>query len=111
MDISISLPVKTPGLKKSNSKPLPNLIPIGTTVYITAECYAPNTVSRVMDSEWRIIGLTNHYSRISFNFGPTLFLFVVDTFLCCLAGTDPLMPAYRPYLGPALLGAHHQYTL
>jgi len=39
---------------------------------ITAECYAPNAVSRVMDSEWRIIGLINNYSRISFNFGPTL---------------------------------------
>lgn len=39
---------------------------------VTAECYAPNAVSRVMDSEWRIIGLINNYSRISFNFGPTL---------------------------------------
>ena len=39
---------------------------------ITAECYAPNAVSRVMDSQWRIIGLINNYSRISFNFGPTL---------------------------------------
>jgi len=39
---------------------------------ITAECYAPNAVSRVMDSEWRIMGLINNYSRISFNFGPTL---------------------------------------
>ncbi len=39
---------------------------------ITAECYAPNAVSRVMDSDWRIIGLINNYSRISFNFGPTL---------------------------------------
>ena len=39
---------------------------------VTAECYAPNAVSRVMDSQWRIIGLINNYSRISFNFGPTL---------------------------------------
>jgi alpha-amylase/alpha-mannosidase (GH57 family) len=39
---------------------------------VTAECYAPNAVSRVMDSEWRIIGLINNYSRINFNFGPTL---------------------------------------
>ncbi len=39
---------------------------------VTAECYAPNAVSRVMDSDWRIIGLINNYSRISFNFGPTL---------------------------------------
>ncbi len=39
---------------------------------VSAECYAPNAVSRVMDSDWRIIGLINNYSRISFNFGPTL---------------------------------------
>ena len=39
---------------------------------VTAECYAPNVVSRVMDSDWRIIGLINNYTRISFNFGPTL---------------------------------------
>lgn len=39
---------------------------------VTAECYAPNAVSRVMDHDWRIIGLINNYSRISFNFGPTL---------------------------------------
>ncbi|MCW4000380.1 MAG: DUF3536 domain-containing protein [Candidatus Bathyarchaeota archaeon] len=39
---------------------------------VTAECYAPNAVSRVMDQDWRIIGLINNYTRISFNFGPTL---------------------------------------
>jgi alpha-amylase/alpha-mannosidase (GH57 family) len=39
---------------------------------ITAECYAPNAVSRIMDPQWRIIGLINNYSKISFNFGPTL---------------------------------------
>ena len=39
---------------------------------ITAECYAPNSVSRVTDSQRRIIGLANNYSKISFNFGPTL---------------------------------------
>jgi alpha-amylase/alpha-mannosidase (GH57 family) len=39
---------------------------------IAAECYAPNTVSRILDGEGRIIGLTNNYARMSFNFGPTL---------------------------------------
>ena len=39
---------------------------------ITAECYAPNSVSRIMDTQWRIIGIVNNYSKISFNFGPTL---------------------------------------
>jgi len=39
---------------------------------ITAECYAPNTVSRILDGERRIVELVNNYSRMSFNFGPTL---------------------------------------
>ncbi|MFZ5450815.1 MAG: DUF3536 domain-containing protein [Thermodesulfobacteriota bacterium] len=39
---------------------------------ISAECYAPNTVSRILDNEGRIIGLPNNYARMSFNFGPTL---------------------------------------
>jgi alpha-amylase/alpha-mannosidase (GH57 family) len=39
---------------------------------IAAECYAPNTVSRILDGEGRIIGLPNNYARMSFNFGPTL---------------------------------------
>ncbi|MBD3243751.1 MAG: DUF3536 domain-containing protein [Chitinivibrionales bacterium] len=39
---------------------------------ISAECYAPNTASRLLDHEGRIIDIVNNYSRISFNFGPTL---------------------------------------
>jgi len=39
---------------------------------ITAECYAPNTASRILDDEGRIIDMVNNYSKISFNFGPTL---------------------------------------
>jgi alpha-amylase/alpha-mannosidase (GH57 family) len=39
---------------------------------ITAECYAPNTVSRILDGNERIAELVNNYEKISFNFGPTL---------------------------------------
>ncbi len=39
---------------------------------ITAECYAPNTASRLVDGEGRILGIVNNYSKVSFNFGPTL---------------------------------------
>ena len=39
---------------------------------ITAQCYEPNTVSRILDAEEQIIGITNNYAKISFNFGPTL---------------------------------------
>lgn len=39
---------------------------------ITAECYAPNAASRILNSEGKIIDIVNNYSKISFNFGPTL---------------------------------------
>jgi len=39
---------------------------------ITAECYAPNAAARILDPEERIVAILNNYSRISFNFGPTL---------------------------------------
>ncbi|MEW6264181.1 MAG: DUF3536 domain-containing protein [Thermodesulfobacteriota bacterium] len=39
---------------------------------ITAECYAPNAISRILDEDGRVAELVNNYARISFNFGPTL---------------------------------------
>jgi alpha-amylase/alpha-mannosidase (GH57 family) len=39
---------------------------------ITAECYAPNASARILDGDKRIVRIHNNYSRISFNFGPTL---------------------------------------
>jgi alpha-amylase/alpha-mannosidase (GH57 family) len=39
---------------------------------ITAECYASNAVSRILDDQGRITEIVNNYSKISFNFGPTL---------------------------------------
>ena len=39
---------------------------------VTAECYAPNTASRILDDAGRVVDIVNNYSKISFNFGPTL---------------------------------------
>jgi len=39
---------------------------------VTAECYAPNTASRILDGEGFITRIVNNYTKISFNFGPTL---------------------------------------
>lgn len=39
---------------------------------ITAECYAPNGTSRILDGYRNIEKITNNYAHISFNFGPTL---------------------------------------
>jgi len=39
---------------------------------VTAECYGPNSASRILSPDGRIVGILNNYSRVSFNFGPTL---------------------------------------
>jgi alpha-amylase/alpha-mannosidase (GH57 family) len=39
---------------------------------ITAECYAPNMASRVLDGHGRVLEIVNNYAHVSFNFGPTL---------------------------------------
>jgi alpha-amylase/alpha-mannosidase (GH57 family) len=45
---------------------------------ITAECYAPNAASRVLDGDGRIVNIVNNYAKISFNFGPTLLSWMED---------------------------------
>jgi alpha-amylase/alpha-mannosidase (GH57 family) len=39
---------------------------------IDAECYAPNTASRILDNEGFITRIVNNYTKISCDFGPTL---------------------------------------
>ena len=39
---------------------------------ILTECYAPNSRSRIQNEKAQIIGISNNYQKISFNFGPTL---------------------------------------
>lgn len=39
---------------------------------ISAECYAPNLAARILDGQQQITRIVNNYSRISFDFGPTL---------------------------------------
>jgi alpha-amylase/alpha-mannosidase (GH57 family) len=45
---------------------------------ITAESYAPNAFSRVLDGSGKIVRIVNNYSRISFNVGPTLLSWMED---------------------------------
>ncbi len=39
---------------------------------ISAECYTPNSVSKIVTQNNKILDIVNNYSYISFNFGPTL---------------------------------------
>jgi len=45
---------------------------------ISAECYAPNLAARILDDKQYITQIINNYSRISFNFGPTLLSWALD---------------------------------
>jgi alpha-amylase/alpha-mannosidase (GH57 family) len=45
---------------------------------ITAECYAPNSAARILDTESRIAKIVNNYAGISFNFGPSLLSWMRD---------------------------------
>ena len=66
---------------------------------ITAECYAPNAASRILDGEQRIARIVNNYARISFNFGPTLLSLAGGAG----AGRLPRDPRGRPREPRALL--------
>ena len=45
---------------------------------ITAESYAPNAATRILDGDGQIVRIVNNYSEISFNFGPTLLAWAKD---------------------------------
>ncbi len=45
---------------------------------VAAECYGPNAASRILDRDGKIAEIVNNYSRISFNIGPTLLLWMKD---------------------------------
>src|SRR5215471_15491248 len=45
---------------------------------ITAECYAPNGTSRILDGYKNVEQILNNYAHISFNFGPTLLAWMAE---------------------------------
>ncbi|HYL39390.1 MAG TPA: DUF3536 domain-containing protein [Bryobacteraceae bacterium] len=45
---------------------------------VTAECYAPNGASRILDGDNRIVKIVNNYAGISYDFGPTLLSWMED---------------------------------
>ena len=45
---------------------------------ICFECYAPNARARLLDGDGRIEKIVSNYSRMSFNFGPTLLSWMKD---------------------------------
>ncbi|MEN6616773.1 MAG: DUF3536 domain-containing protein [Syntrophorhabdus sp.] len=45
---------------------------------ITAECYGPNSASRIVNAFGKVTDIVSNYSKISFNFGPTLLSWMAD---------------------------------
>jgi len=45
---------------------------------VTAQCYAPNAVARQLNDQKKIVNIINNYSRMSFNFGPTLLSWLAE---------------------------------
>jgi alpha-amylase/alpha-mannosidase (GH57 family) len=45
---------------------------------ITAECYTPNTRSKVLDGKGRVVDRVNNFEHMSFNFGPTLLSYLQE---------------------------------
>ena len=70
MGIFISLPEKIPGWMKLSCRIRPIRITIGISGFVQSA--TPAMPPRILDSNKRIIEIVNNYSRISFNFGPTL---------------------------------------
>ena len=81
---------------------------------ITAECYAPNSASRILDADNRIIQIVNNYSRISFNFGPTLLAWMMQetpsTYQAILAADRESQKIFSRH-GSALAQAYNHMIL
>jgi alpha-amylase/alpha-mannosidase (GH57 family) len=81
---------------------------------ITAECYAANAVSRIWDTQGRIAQLVNNYASISFNFGPTVLLwmqnYATDAYEAILAGDRQSLEKFSGH-GNALAQAYNHMIL
>src|SRR5262249_14631443 len=80
----------------------------------TRECYAPNSRSRLVDGQGKIIGLINNYAWMSFNFGPTLLSWMADATPEVLAGIvegDRLSCARRNGHGNAVAQVYNQVIM
>ena len=59
---------------------------------VTAECYEPNAAARILEGGQKIRRILNNYSMMSFNFGPTLLLWMErehpDVYRAILKGDD-----------------------
>lgn len=81
---------------------------------INFECYAPNTAARILNDKNEIVKIVNNYSKISFNFGPTLLSWMEkadpNTYASILKADAKSMKRYGGH-GSALAQAHGHLIL
>ena len=81
---------------------------------ISAECYAANAMSRILDSEGRVVRMVNNYTSISFNFGPTVLLWMekhaADAYAAILEADRQSMEKFSGH-GSALAQAYNHMIL
>ncbi len=81
---------------------------------ISEECYGPNSAARVFDEKGWIRRIVNNYSRISFNFGPTLLSWMERKrphFYQAVLDADRLGAARFSGHGPAMAQAYNHMIL
>ncbi|HET7100620.1 MAG TPA: DUF3536 domain-containing protein, partial [Terriglobia bacterium] len=81
---------------------------------ISAECYGPNSAARIMDGQGRIQHIVNNYSRISFNIGPTLLMWLEakapDVYRAILAADQDSQKFYSGH-GSAMSQAYNHMIM
>jgi len=81
---------------------------------ITRECYAPNTQARILDERGRLRDVINNFEHISFNFGPTLLIWLeshaAETYQAILRA-DAVSRQRRSGHGNALAQAYHHMIM
>lgn len=81
---------------------------------IASECYGPNGAARILDSRGRIAKIVNNYSRISFNFGPTLLTWLEEnapeTYQAILEGDRESMAHFDGH-GSAMAQAYNHVIM
>jgi alpha-amylase/alpha-mannosidase (GH57 family) len=81
---------------------------------VSAECYAPNTASRILNEIGSINNIVNNYSRISFNYGPTLLSWMQnndrETYECILEADKQSMKVFGGH-GSALAQVYNHIIM
>ncbi|RJR19716.1 MAG: DUF3536 domain-containing protein [Nitrospiraceae bacterium] len=81
---------------------------------ITAECYAPNAATRILDGHMRIVDIISNYSRISFNFGPTVLSWMENNtpeVYSAIIESDKLSMQWRSGHGNAVAQAYNHIIM